>query len=169
MEVIGDVGNTFWQLFESDIATTNRSFDHIYKLKEQYTKTIAANTKEHYQSEEMMPARLVEELRSVMGEDDILALDNGLYKVWFARNYLAYHANTLLLDNALATMGAGYASALAAKMVHPTKNVVAVTGDGGFMMNLGDIETVVTSGLDLTIIILNDNAYGMIKWKQSHH
>lgn len=70
-----------------------------------------------------------------MPEDGILCLDNGLYKVWFARNYKAYQPNTLLLDNALATMGAGLPSAIAAKMVCPEKTVVAVAGDGGFMMN----------------------------------
>ncbi len=101
-----------------------------------------------------------------MNEDAILTLDNGLYKVWLARNYPATHPNTVLLDNALATMGAGYSAAIAAKLLHPEKQVVCVAGDGGFMMNLGDFETAVRLKLNLTIIILNDNAYGMIKRKQ---
>jgi acetolactate synthase-1/2/3 large subunit len=75
-------------------------------------------------------------LRSQLDDDSIVALDNGLYKVWFARNYPCYQPHTLLLDNALATMGAGYSSALMAKMLYPDREVVAVTGDGGFMMNL---------------------------------
>jgi acetolactate synthase-1/2/3 large subunit len=102
----------------------------------------------------------------LVDDDAIVTLDNGLYKVRFARNYPCYHPNTLLLDNALATMGAGYSSAMAVKLVEPDKQVIAVIGDGGFMMNLGDLETTVRLGNDLTIIILDDNAYGMIKWKQ---
>ncbi len=101
-----------------------------------------------------------------MPSDGIVALDNGMYKVWFAQNYRAHEPNTLLLDNALATMGAGLPSAIAAKLVFPKKKVVAVCGDGGFMMNSQEIETAIRLKLDIIILILNDNAYGMIKWKQ---
>ncbi|MFP5307242.1 MAG: thiamine pyrophosphate-dependent enzyme, partial [Gammaproteobacteria bacterium] len=73
-----------------------------------------------------------------------------------------------LLDNALATMGAGLPSAIAAKLVHPARKVMAVCGDGGFMMNSQEIETAVRLKLDLTVLILNDSAYGMIKWKQAN-
>ena len=76
--------------------------------------------------------------------------------------------NTLLLDNALATMGAGLPSAIAAKIVHPQRKVVAVAGDGGFLMNSQELETAVRLGLDLTVLLLRDDAYGMIKWKQAH-
>ena len=101
-----------------------------------------------------------------MGEEDILALDNGVYKIWFARNYPSYYYNSLLLDNALATMGAGLPTAMMAKMLNPDQKVMAVCGDGGFMMNSQEMETAVRLGLDLVVLIFNDNAYGMIKWKQ---
>ena len=84
------------------------------------------------------------------------------------RNYPAYYPNTLLLDNALATMGAGLPSAMAAKLVYPDKPVLTVCGDGGFMMNSQEVETAVRLKLHIVIIILRDDAYGMIKWKQSH-
>jgi len=80
--------------------------------------------------------------------------------------YECYAPNTLLLDNALATMGAGLPSAMAAKQLNPEQKVVSVNGDGGFLMNSQELETAVRMGLDLVVIILNDNAYGMIKWKQ---
>ena len=99
-------------------------------------------------------------------DDDILTLDNGLYKVWLARNYPARKPNTILLDNALATMWAWYASAIEAKRINPDVNVVCVTGDGWLVMNLWDIETAVRMKLDMTIVILNNSSYGMIKWKQ---
>ena len=113
------------------------------------------------------PQRLVHDVRQVMPEDGIVCLDNGMYKIWFARNYRTHVANTLLLDNALATMGAGLPSAMMAAMLHPRRRVMAVCGDGGFMMNSQEMETAVRLGLDLVVLILNDNAYGMIRWKQA--
>jgi acetolactate synthase-1/2/3 large subunit len=90
-----------------------------------------------------------------------------MYKIWFARNYRTRVANTLLLDNALATMGAGLPSAMMASMLYPDRRVLAVCGDGGFMMNSQEIETAVRLGLNLVVLILQDNAYGMIRWKQA--
>jgi acetolactate synthase-1/2/3 large subunit len=114
------------------------------------------------------PQRLVADIRKVMPDDGIIALDNGVYKIWFARNYAAHGPNTVLLDNALATMGAGLPSAMAAKMVHPDRHVMAICGDGGFMMNSQEMETAVRLKLNLVVVILRDNAYGMIKWKQAN-
>jgi acetolactate synthase-1/2/3 large subunit len=114
----------------------------------------------------MLPQRLVHVLRETLAEDAVLSLDNGVYKIWFARNYKCYFPNTMLLDNALATMGAGLSSAMMAKMLYPKTQVVAVCGDGGFMMNSQELETAVRLKLNLVVIIVNDNAYGMIKWKQ---
>lgn len=116
--------------------------------------------------ERFIPQRIVAEVRNVMPVDGIVTLDNGMYKIWFARNYRTTRANTLLLDNALATMGAGLPSAIGAKLTHPERRVMAVVGDGGFMMNSQEMETAVRLGLDLVVLILEDNAFGMIRWKQ---
>ena len=106
-------------------------------------------------------------LRELLGPNDIVALDNGAYKVWFARHYPALNPNTLVLDNALATMGAGLATAMTAARLHPDRKVVAVCGDGGFMMNIQDLETAKRLGLNnLTVLILNDDTYGFIAWHQ---
>jgi acetolactate synthase-1/2/3 large subunit len=113
------------------------------------------------------PQRLVHDVRAVMPEDGIVCLDNGMYKIWFARNYRTHVANTLLLDNALATMGAGLPSAMMAALLHPRRRVMAVCGDGGFMMNSQELETAVRLKLDLVVLVLNDGAYGMIRWKQA--
>src|SRR3712207_485227 len=102
-----------------------------------------------------------------MPEDGIVALDNGMYKIWFARNYRSRMANTLLLDNALATMGAGLPSAMMAAMLYPDRRVLAVCGDGGFMMNSQELETAVRLKLNVVVLIIEDNAYGMIRWKQA--
>ena len=102
-----------------------------------------------------------------MPEDGIVCLDNGMYKIWFARNYRTHHANTLLLDNALATMGAGLPSAIMASLLYPERRVMAVCGDGGFMMNSQELETAVRLKLNLVVMILNNSAFGMIRWKQA--
>jgi acetolactate synthase-1/2/3 large subunit len=115
----------------------------------------------------IIPQRFVADIRKVMGEKDIIALDNGMYKLWFARNYKAYQPNTVLLDNALATMGAGLPSGMMAAMLNPNRRVMAICGDGGFMMNSQELETAIRLGLNLVITVLNDNSYGMIRWKQT--
>ena len=115
----------------------------------------------------MAPQRIVADVRKVMPDDGIVTLDNGMYKIWFARNYRTPVSNTLLLDNALATMGAGLPQAIMACLLHPKRRVLAVCGDGGFMMNSQELETAVRLELDLVVLVLVDNAFGMIRWKQA--
>ncbi len=115
----------------------------------------------------LTPQRIVHDVRSVLPEDGVACLDNGMYKIWFARNYRTRVANTLLLDNALATMGAGLPSAIMAAMLNPEKRVLAICGDGGFMMNSQEMETAVRLGVNLVVLIIQDSAYGMIRWKQA--
>ena len=101
-----------------------------------------------------------------MGDTDILSLDNGIHMLWTTRNYGAYEPNTMLLDHALGSMGISLPAAIAAKLVHPERKVAVVTGDGGFMMNSQELETAVRLGLDLIVVVFNDNALGMIRAKQ---
>jgi acetolactate synthase-1/2/3 large subunit len=114
-----------------------------------------------------VPQRLVADVRRALPEDGVVALDNGMYKIWFARAYRTRKANTILLDNALATMGAGLPSAMMAALLNPERKVIAVVGDGGFMMNSQELETAVRLKLNLVILLLDDHAYGMIRWKQA--
>ena len=116
----------------------------------------------------IFPPYLVRQIRNVMPDDGIITLDNGVYKLWFARGYPALKQNTVILDNALASMGAGLPAAITAAMIYPDKKVISVCGDGGFMMNSQELETAVRLGVNLTVIILNDKAYGMVKWKQEN-
>jgi acetolactate synthase I/II/III large subunit len=115
----------------------------------------------------LTPQRIVHDVRQVMPPDGIVALDNGMYKIWFARNYRTDVANTLLLDNALATMGAGLPSGMMAALLYPKRRVLVVAGDGGFMMNSQELETAIRMKLNLVVLIIEDHAYGMIRWKQA--
>ena len=112
------------------------------------------------------PLAIVRSMRRVLDADDVVALDNGAYKIWFARHYATEMPHTLLLDNALATMGAGLATAMEAARLAPGRQTVAVCGDGGFLMNVQDLNTATRLGLDLTVVVLRDGAYGFIAWHQ---
>ncbi len=167
LEVVWDIWNTFWRLAEDTIDSSNWDFSEIYKKREESIIAIRENAKLEEGFDYMMPRKLSSDLRESLADDDILSLDNGLYKVWIARNYPARKPNTLLLDNALATMWAGYSAAIIAKRLNPDKKVVCVTGDGWLVMNLWDLETIVRLGLDIVIVVLNNSNYWMIKWKQA--
>lgn len=164
VEVLGDIANTVWQLHERIDAQDHWDFSGFTKAKEQLdAQLLEEQTSDHYP---LKPQRIVADVRKAMPSNGILCLDNGMYKLWFARYYQAHEPNTILLDNALATMGAGLPSAIAAKLIHPERPVMAIAGDGGFMMNSQELETAIRLNLDLIVLVLNDSAYGMIKWKQ---
>lgn len=163
LEVVGDISHTLWALAEK---LTNCSWNT--KLFSKYKKALQRDIaqKSTDAAFPLKPQRVVADLREAIPHDGILSLDNGMYKIWIARNYPAFEQNSVLLDNALASMGAGLPVGIATKMLFPERPVVVLAGDGGFMMNVAELETAVRLKLDLVIVILNDNGYGMIKWKQ---
>jgi acetolactate synthase I/II/III large subunit len=163
-EVIGDVARTLAQLADR-LEGKLKNASALLPLREQILAHLADRATESRFP--LTPQRIVHDVRQVMPDDGIVCLDNGMYKIWFARNYRTRVANTLLLDNALATMGAGLPSAMMAAMLFPQRRVLAVCGDGGFMMNSQEMETAARLGLNLVVLIIQDNAYGMIRWKQA--
>ena len=166
IEVVGDIANAIWRLTEALTPAPHWDFAAFSRLRSGLRAQIA----EQAESDRfpLRCPRVVADVRRALGEHDIACLDNGLYKIWFARNYPAREANTLLLDNALATMGAGLPSAIAAHLVHPGRRVLAICGDGGLMMNAQELETAVRLRANLVVLVLRDDAYGMIAWKQAH-
>lgn len=165
VQVVGDLAASIERL--SKKLGGALSYDHSYfeKIRAEVDLHIAEGADDNRFP--IIPQRLVADTRKVMGDVDIIALDNGIYKIWYARNYKAYEPNTVLLDNALATMGAGLPSAMMAAMLYPDRRVLSICGDGGFMMNSQEIETAVRLNLNLVVMILNDSSYGMIRWKQT--
>ncbi|MBX3707248.1 MAG: acetolactate synthase large subunit [Pseudomonadales bacterium] len=166
IEVIGDVANSVWRLKQRLERQAHWNFEYFDHVREHLNRHLSMHAGDGRFP--MHPVRLVADTRKALEADGIAALDNGMYKLWYARYYRSMHPNTLLLDNALATMGAGLPSAIAAKMVYPQRKVVAVCGDGGFMMNSQELETAVRLDLNLTVLVLRDDAFGMIKWKQAN-
>ena len=165
-EVVGDIANSIWQIKERLMTQGHWDFSYFMKVKDHVEKHLQDGADDPRFP--VYPQRLVADVRKAMPSDGIIALDNGVYKIWFARNYKAHQSNTVLLDNALATMGAGLPSCMAAHLVYPNRKVMAICGDGGFMMNSQELETAVRLKMNLVVLILNDSAYGMIKWKQAN-
>lgn len=162
-EITGDINQIF--------STINEKLDKKFPEMAEILKLKLDIGKKIYEKSDsnnfpVLPQKIVADVRKAMPDDGILCLDNGMYKLWFARGYQAYAPNTILLDNALATMGAGLPSAIAAKLLYPDKFIMAVVGDGGFMMSGAEMETAVRLKLDLAVLIINDNGFGMIEWEQ---
>ena len=164
LNVIGDIASSINALSNQIKDKSNWDFSYYGRIKDEVESHLTKYSEDNRFP--ILPQRIVHVVREKLADDGIVTLDNGVYKIWFARNYKCYQPNTLLLDNALATMGAGLPSAILAKLVHPEKKVISVCGDGGFMMNSQELETAARLGIDLVVIILNDSSYGMIKWKQ---
>ncbi len=166
LEVVGDIADSLARLTRR-LGGPVASHDTKYfsKVREVVKKSVTDGQDDDRFP--MFPGRIVADIRKVLPSNGIIALDNGVYKIWFARSYQAHEPNTVLLDNALATMGAGLPSAMEAARLYPDRRVMAICGDGGFMMNSQEMETAVRIGLNLVVVVLRDNAYGMIRWKQA--
>ncbi|PLX98097.1 MAG: acetolactate synthase large subunit [Desulfuromonas sp.] len=162
-EVVGDISSSIFRLTE-EVGELEKDFSYFQRVRANLCEHLREKTSDS--GYPLKPQRIVADVRRVMPDNGVLAMDNGMYKIWFARNYLASEPNSVLLDNALASMGAGLPSAMEVARIYPSRRVMAVTGDGGFMMNCQELETAVRLGLDLVVLILNDSAYGMIRWKQ---
>lgn len=115
------------------------------------------------------PQKLIWDLRQALGPEDIVICDVGAHKIWMARLYQAERPNTCIISNGFAAMGIALPGAVAAKLARPACKVVAVTGDGGFLMNSQELETAMRLGLSFVVLIWNDNSFGLIRWKQQAH
>ncbi len=164
LEVVGDIASSVTRIADKVGKTESHDLAYFRRVREQLQEHVRLGKDDG--SFPMKPQRLVWDVRKVMPDNGIIALDNGVYKIWFARNYPATQPNTVLLDNALATMGAGLSSAMEAARLYPDRCVMAICGDGGFLMNSQEMETAVRLKLNLVVLVLRDDAYGMIRWKQ---
>jgi acetolactate synthase-1/2/3 large subunit len=114
----------------------------------------------------LQPPRALWEIRQALGREDMLISDVGLHKLWIARMFPAHEPNTVLIANGLAGMGIALPTAIAAKLVHPRRNVVTVNGDGGFLMNVQELETAVRLRTPIVNVVWENSQFGSIVWKQ---
>lgn len=162
VEVVGNISDSIYEILRrSDRQSEpNYAFELRKNMKKDYE--LFAND----ESFPMKPQKILYDVRKFMGEDDIVISDVGAHKIWVARNYHCYKPNTCIISNGFASMGISIPGAVAAKLVHPDRKVLAVTGDGGFMMNSQELETALRIGTPFVTLIFNDSNYGLIKWKQ---
>jgi acetolactate synthase-1/2/3 large subunit len=163
VEIIGDISDSLMEIMKRS--------DRQGKLS-----SLAAGVRNEIVSEyedyaaddgfPVKPQKIIYDLRQVMGAEDVVISDVGAHKMWMARHYHCDCPNTCLISNGFAAMGIAIPGAIAAKLVHPDRKVVAVTGDGGFMMNCQELETALRVGTAFVTLIFNDNGYGLIEWKQ---
>lgn len=162
VEVVGDISDSLIQ-----IARRTARREEPTKALEIRKRMVAEH--ESYGEDPsfpLKPQRILNDVRKVMGPEDIVISDVGAHKMWIARHFQCYEPNTCIISNGFATMGIAVPGAISAKLVYPERRILAICGDGGFMMNCQEFETALRIGTPFVTLIFNDSGYGLIKWKQ---
>ena len=169
-ELIGDLAHTLWMLNERVAAHGEFDFDFSTqrKVRERMTAEIAEYADDDTDGK-IRPQKAIWDARAVMGPEDILLSDVGAHKMWIARHYQCHEPNTCLIPNGFCSMGFALPGAIAASFVHPDRRILAIAGDAGFLMNVQEMETARRFNRNLTVMIWEDQAYGLIAWKQDTH
>jgi acetolactate synthase-1/2/3 large subunit len=162
VEVVADIREALDLL--TDLVSTRRDPDRARQLHDWILGELQAGATDN--GFPLKPQRILHDLRKVLAPQDILVSDVGAHKLWVARLFQAEEPNTVIISNGFAAMGIGLPGAIAAKLLHPDRRVVAVVGDGGFLMNVQELETAVRLDLAVVVVIFRDDAYGVIRWKQ---
>jgi acetolactate synthase-1/2/3 large subunit len=164
-EVVGDISDSLAEILKRG-SREGKPDAYALELRDEIRGDY-----EQYANDEgfpIKPQKLIYDLRQVMAPEDIVICDVGAHKMWMARHYHCDRPNTCIISNGFAAMGIALPGAIAAKLVSPQQKVVAVTGDGGFMMNCQELETALRIGTPFVTIIFNDGGYGLIEWKQQN-
>ena len=166
VEVVGDLGNALWQMNEQlTDAHRDKGWDRLADMR----RTLEFEILEEFSADEgfpVKPQRALADIRAEMADTDILISDVGAHKMWTARHYPTYAPNTCIISNGFCSMGIALPGAIGAKLVHPDRQVVGLMGDGGFMMNIQELDTAYQYGIAPTYVVWDDSAYGLIAWKQ---
>jgi acetolactate synthase-1/2/3 large subunit len=175
VELIGDIGGALERLLEAALPGGVGGRDATARHESRETlvhadlRTSLLGDLESCVTDEgypLKPQRAIYELRRALEPEDIVVSDVGAHKIWIARLYQAYEPNTVLISNGFAAMGIALPGAIAAKLVHPDRKVVALCGDGGFLMNVQELETAKRIGAGIVVVVWRDDGYGLIDWKQ---
>jgi acetolactate synthase-1/2/3 large subunit len=175
VELVGDIDGTLRRLLAvvlpKGIGGRDASARHATRetLVHQDLRTALLADLQAYETDDgwpIKPQKALVDLRRALGPKDIVVSDVGAHKIWVARLYQAYEPNTVIISNGFASMGISLPGAIAAKLVHPNRRVVALCGDGGFLMNAQELETARRIGTNITVVVWRDDGYGLIDWKQ---
>jgi acetolactate synthase-1/2/3 large subunit len=165
-ELVGDVSGSLERLLErlGGDQVKHRADEDRRQLRADLLADLRANQDDD--GWPIKPQKAIADLRRALAPEDIVVCDVGAHKVWFARLYQTYEPNTAIISNGFAAMGISLPGAIAASLVHPDRRVVALTGDGAFLMNSQELETAKRERVNITVVVWRDDGYGLIDWKQ---
>ncbi len=170
VELIGDLAHTLWMLNER-VPRAGADLELDLERQRELRRRMWEDIAEHADDDtvgSIRPQKALWDVRQVLGREDILLSDVGAHKMWVARHYHCHEPNTCLIPNGFSSMGFALPGAIAASLVHPDRKVLAVCGDGGFLMNVQEMETARRLGVKLVAMIWEDGGYGLIAWKQDN-
>ena len=166
-ELVGDLAHTLWMFNQRADDLDSEAFDLSQQrsTREQMTVELEMH-KDDDAKAVLKPQKVLWDVRQVMGPNDIVLSDVGAHKMWIARHYQCHEPNTCLIPNGFCSMGFALPGAVAASLVNPDSRILAISGDAGFMMNVQEMETAKRLGCNMVVMVWEDNAYGLIAWKQ---
>ncbi len=170
IEVLGDITHALSMLGDRFEANSELGFDLTphQQVREKIFTELDAHMFDDTQGS-LRPQKVLWDVRKALGRNDILLSDVGAHKMWIARHYQCYEPNTCLIPNGFCSMGFALPAAIGAHLVHPERNILAICGDAGFLMNVQEMETASRLQANITVMIWEDQAYGLIAWKQQAH
>ncbi|MCG7919215.1 MAG: acetolactate synthase large subunit [Candidatus Thiodiazotropha taylori] len=167
VELVGDLAHTLWMINER---LEQRGVPDLDLTRQQELRQLMQDELAMHADDEtegtLRPQKMLWDVRKVLGPDDIVLSDVGAHKMWIARHYHCHQPNTCLIPNGFCSMGAALPGAIAASLVASERRIVGISGDGGFMMNIQEMETAKRLNCNLVMLIWEDHAYGLIAWKQ---
>ena len=171
VEVVGDLAHTLWMLNQRAHADGPERLDYDHGRARRAREEMQADLEEHKDDDTegvIKPQKALWDARQVLGPHDILLSDVGAHKMWIARHYHCHEPNTCLIPNGFCSMGFALPGAIGAQLVYPDRRVLAVCGDGGFLMNVQEMETACRLHSNVVVMVWEDHAYGLIAWKQQN-
>ncbi len=168
-EVVGDLAHTLWML--NGLLDKNGDTDFDFTQQAATRRDMQAELSEYKDDDtkgSIRPQKVLWDAREAMGSSDILLSDVGAHKMWIARHYQCHEPNTCLIPNGFCSMGFALPGAIAAGLVYPDRNILAICGDAGFLMNVQEMETAKRLNVNITVMVWEDKSYGLIAWKQTN-
>lgn len=170
-EVVGDLAHALWMLNERVAAEPEGCLTFDLELQAKVRRDMMADFAQYADDEtqgSIRPQKALWDVRKVMGPNDVLLSDVGAHKMWIARYYQCHEPNTCLIPNGFCSMGFALPGVIAADLVCPDRRTLAICGDAGFLMNVQEMETAHRLDSNIVVMVWEDNAYGLIAWKQDN-
>jgi len=163
VEVIGEIRESLQALGQR--IRKGRTSGRSVSSSETIQKTLESEIGDH--GERLLnPRRILWDLREILEPDDLLISDVGAHKLWLSRFFRVAKPKTVIISNGLSPMGIALPGGIAAKLMAPDRRVVTLSGDGGFLMSVHELETARRERTATVNLVFRDGGLGSIRWKQ---